>query len=57
MEQNFAGTLEQVLTDWEDDPTCSPHRVNSDAMANAMAKILERLYLLAEAAEEENSAS
>ena len=46
-------TLEQILTDWEDDETCSPHRVN-DAMAVSMAKLLERLYAVVEGMQKDN---
>ena len=48
-------TLEQILVDWEDDETCSPHRVN-DAMAVSMAKLLERLYAVVEGMQKDNDA-
>ena len=40
----LAGVLEQICIDWEDDDTCSPHRVKSDKVSGAMRPILERLY-------------
>jgi hypothetical protein len=45
--------LEQILADWEDDPVCSPHQVQSDAMACALGNIIDRLYSLVSIAKEE----
>jgi hypothetical protein len=42
--QILADELEKILVDWEDDDACSPHRIQDNALAGDLTKILERLY-------------